>query len=382
MPHHFLIRWLAEGRTEWVATSSQGAVLQGPQPGLPSGEADRVVLILPAESVLLLESPRVARSAAQLAKALPFAIEEQIAAPIETQHVAFAETASDALAVAVVERSRLGHCVQSLAAAGLRVDAAYSELQCLPRAPESRATLALIEGRALIRWGRHGGIALPAEQLDTLAPWLARVGVDLDQALRYADLPGAGEALGGAALSWLARHVPGADVPNLMQGEFAPARRQAAAASQWRWAAALAALAFGLGLLQPWLEARALQRHVEQRQAEMEQLLRQALPGLQRVVDPVAQLRAAMGGSASTGDALALLGRIAPIINSGNQLTIEGIEYRAGSLELVVMGADVASLDSLRERLSTLPALQVELTAATPGSRGVEGRLRLREAGA
>jgi general secretion pathway protein L len=66
------------------------------------------------------------------------------------------------------------------------------------------------------------------------------------------------------------------------------------------------------------------------------------------------------------------------VVAGSGRYTLEGLEYRAGTLELVVTAADVAALDQLRESLASIAPLQVELTAATPGSRGVEGRLRVR----
>lgn len=377
MLHHVLIRWFAEGRSEWLSMSREGSVLQGPSPGLPDAAAEQVSLLLPAEEVLLLEAPRVARSSAQLAQALPFAIEESLASPVESVHVAFAERAAgDTVPVAVVAKSRLRAALDALSAAGLSADAAYSELQCLPWR-DGQATL-LVEGRrVLLRAGRSLGLALDDNgELAPLADWLARSGIDPAAAERV-------EFAEGEALGWLARQRPDPARINLLQGEFAPRRRRAAAASQWRWAAVLAAAAVLLAVTQLAVERRALERHVLSRQSEMEQLFRQSLPEVQRVVDPVAQMRAVLkSGPAAGGDALALLARISPVLNSGSQLVVDAIEYRAGSLELVVMGPDVATLDSLRERLSSLPALQVELADATPGSRGVQGRLRIREGGA
>jgi general secretion pathway protein L len=65
----------------------------------------------------------------------------------------------------------------------------------------------------------------------------------------------------------------------------------------------------------------------------------------------------------------------------GSLLTLDGVEFRGGVLELTLIASDVATLDNLRERLAQ-QGLQVELTGANPGSAGVEGRLRIRGAGA
>lgn len=96
--------------------------------------------------------------------------------------------------------------------------------------------------------------------------------------------------------------------------------------------------------------------------------------------DPPALMKSALarlGGGETAGGLLRTLGQIAPILGSTTRLTTRGIEFRNGTLELAVTAPDVPTLDSLRERLATLPGLKVELTAANPGQNGVDGRMRL-----
>ena len=58
-----LIRWRADGSTEWLSLARDGAVIEGPIAGWPRRSAERCIGLLPAEQVLLLEAPRVAKSA-------------------------------------------------------------------------------------------------------------------------------------------------------------------------------------------------------------------------------------------------------------------------------------------------------------------------------
>ena len=164
---------------------------------------------------------------------------------------------------------------------------------------------------------------------------------------------------------------------DLLQGNFQPARRARAQHVGWRWAAGLAAAAVLLLLLQAWVELRALKEHVAMRNAEMAEVLRAAVPGLTRVVDPVAQLRAVSAGADQAADGMLWLGRIAPLLAGTQHLTLESAEYRGNLLELVVVGTDVEKLDFLRQQIAGLGGLDVELASAISGSRGVEGRLRI-----
>lgn len=380
MPVHHVIRWLPDGSSEWLSRSPEGKPLQGPQPGLPAAAADHTSLILPAEWVLGLRAPRVARNPAQLARALPFAIEEQLAAPVESLHVAFdGSGGGDSVNVAVVARSRLDAVLQALQDAGLAADVALAEWQLLDVGSGWQE-----RGRLLLRQ-EYGAVGLPLTDLPSLGDWLQRSGLALaGRRIQRVD----GDALAGVddqplvgALPGLAQALRRMPPLNLLQGAYTPRRRSERSQRSWRIAAVLAALAVLLGLALPLLETRALKAHTAQRQQEMEMLLRQALPDVQRVVDPVAQLRTALQGQGDAADALSLLGRVAPLLAGGSTLTLDAVEYRGGTLELTLIAADVATLDSLRERL-VQQGMQVELTGANPGSSGVEGRLRVRGAGA
>ena len=278
-------------------------------------------------------------------------------AAIESQHVAFAESATgDTLPTAVADSRTVQQVLEQAATQGIVLDALFSEAQCLPLRADQAVGL-FEQGRGLIRLGRSRGLALEASALSS---WLDHAGPKAADIHWFnADAEQAdGEHLTRPVLAWLAAHLPGRDVPNLLQGRFAPVARAQAFQSNWRWAAGLVAGLVLLAFAHLGLERSLLKQHVEERQLIMEELLRQAVPGVQRIVDPVGQLRAALGQQASGQDALALLGRLAPLLVGSSAVQLEALEYRGGVMELVVLGPDVA---------------------ATPGSRGVEGRLRVSE---
>lgn len=370
MAHHHLVRWLADGSSEWLTLSREGRVLAGPQSGLPGEQAERLSLVLPAEEVLCLRAPRVARSQAALAQALPYAVEEQLAAPVEGLQVAFdREAEGDEVALAVIDAERLRQRLAPLAEAGLSVDACHAEWQLVPG---EGPRIWRERGRALLLDERRA-LCLAETDLPALADWLGAAGWPLDQ-LAAVDSEGSGQP----PLALLARGLARRPF-SLLQGAFAARRRLQRQRRLWRLAAALLLAAAALGTALPALERVMLQAHVAEREAQMAGLLRETLPGVTRVVDPVAQMRGALRQAGQPSDALALIARVAPLLAGGAQTTLDALEYRDGTLEMTVIAADVASLDSLRERLVS-QGLGAELTAATPGSQGVEGRLRIRGA--
>ncbi|MFC4729615.1 type II secretion system protein GspL [Coralloluteibacterium thermophilus] len=358
------------------------------RPGLPppARDARRTLQVLvPAEDVLLLATPRVGGTARQRARAVPFAIEEQLAAPVEHMHVAWCELDAARLHVAAVERARLRAWLAPLAAAGLAPDSLLPDVLVLPGPAEGAAHVRLDRDRALLRLGPASAYAgAPSEVAAVLAPRARR----LDRVVVEADAADAAASAAFVAAAGLdpqrVEHRPPGDdlpppgaVPDLLQGEFAPPRRRAAAAGAWRWAAALAGAAVLLGVGGLALEREMLAARVAEQRAEMEALYRRAVPQAVRVVDPAMQLRAAADGAERTADpALALLARAAPVLAADGCCTLDAVDYRAGALELTLVAPDLAALDGLRGSLAATGA-RAELTQATLGTRGVEGRLRL-----
>ena len=82
----------------------------------------------------------------------------------------------------------------------------------------------------------------------------------------------------------------------------------------------------------------------------------------------------------ASGDLLALMGRLAPVVDAQADIVLEGLNYRDGWLELSVRGPDVASLDGLERRLSAL-GMAASLQSTSMGDDGASARLRVREGG-
>lgn len=383
MPRHLLIRLAPDGSAAWCAVDRDGRVLHAERAGLPPAGDDisHLLVLVPTEDVLVLPLPELPGSARQRQQALPFAIEEQLAAPVEQQHIA---PSADPPLVMVVARARLQAWLAQLAAAGLSPDRMLPDA-CL--VPAAVPTVVLHGERALLRPAPDRALAVPASDL---ASYLALVGGAEPLQLLEADAGATVVADGVEAgtrrhsadlLSALAPQLRGVQGLQLLQGGFAPAHRSGASRRTWSWAAALGGLALLVALAHALLEYRALEARWDEQQAQMQALYRSVVPGTAAVPDPAARLRSLLErrGTGGTADgALALLARVAPALSGSGRYTVDAVDYRGGALELTLRAPDVATLDALRARLSAEPPLSAELTGLVPGSNGVEGRLRVR----
>jgi general secretion pathway protein L len=367
-----LLRLLPDGRSEW--RDADGTIRDG---WPPPQRADRVVVLVPAEDVLLLDVARIAGSERQWSQALPFVVEEQLVLPIESQHVAWWRgSRDDRICVAVVARTRLEAWLAQLHAAGVAADVLLPESLALPWDPE-RPTLLVDGGRCVLRLGESsalGGdlgeivaVAAHTESMPAVDAW--RVGD------ASSPLPAHQEHVVTHALH--AFSVQGADL-NLLQGDYVPRGRSDGLARRWRRAAVLVGVALLLALLHPLLDRHKLAGKVTAQRAEMEQLYRRAVPSATAVDDPARRLQSALAarGLAQGDGVMHLLAQMAPALAADDRLSLDSLEYRDRRLELVVQAGSVADLDALRQRLAR-SGLNAEIADTTPGTRGVQGRLRL-----
>src|SRR3974390_2430444 len=144
MPQSLLIRLPPAGQeeTEWLTLDDAGAPTPARQRGsLPLAAAawpsGRVVVLAPATQILLAEPELPPGSGAKLAKAVPFALEEQLTEDVDQMSFAIGRRrgSGGGTPVAAVSRSVLQGWVSELEAAGLNPQAIYADISLMPENP-------------------------------------------------------------------------------------------------------------------------------------------------------------------------------------------------------------------------------------------------------
>jgi general secretion pathway protein L len=361
----------------WLARVAGGVAWRSGQP-VPADA--RVVAVVPAEAATLLRVSLPARRAAELRQAVPFALEERLAEPVESLQFALGRRSGDMVEVAVVARDRLAGWLADLAAQGISADAMVADAHLLASGGDA-VRVARVGERVLLACA-DGAFALPAHDWPS---WRGALPAGEVQALgadgrwHAGGEPAPLDRIGLLrALSARVEHAP-----DLLQGEFAPRRRVAGQRRQWRWAAGLAAAAVLLALVEAGAGVVLEQQRRDQLRAQMAQVFSQALPEARMTADPAAQLAAELGRQQRAGGArggpFALLATVAPQLSQGSRYRLASMDWRLGMLELEIATADVAALDALREALAA-SGLAVEVTGVAPDAAGVRGRLRVRAA--
>jgi general secretion pathway protein L len=332
------------------------------------------------------------RSAAKIAQALPFALEDQLVDAPEKLHFAFTQEADGTLAVAVTRRDRMEGWISALSAAGLTPSRLVPVTLSLPLADRAW-TLAFRDGEMVLRCGLHAGFGGPREAQPP--GWLhtvlaeARAESTAPDRILLADAPGEIDAEAWRAalglpvetLAASAAPVPAAPLDLLQQRYTQRGRGTAALQQAYLPAAALVAAALVLTLLLDAVEWGRTAWRVRAADEEMRALLLKSFPDTPVIVDPAEQMRrglevlGARGGTATPGEMLYLLARASPAFEREARLRVQAIEYadKALSVRIAATQKDAESLaGALRSR-----SLEVTVDRA-----GGEARLQLRAPGA
>lgn len=390
-----LILRLAEAASTatFVLIDAGGRVTAGPrQAGLDdigalAGGVPAMALA-PAPDVLLTTATLPpARSRERRLRALPYAVEERLAADLESVHIAAGDFDGSDVGVAVVDRKKLDAWRRECSEAGIILESLTSEALALPWQPETR-TLLVEQGRSILRFGRaeaisveHGTVPLMLERTRDAGP--IRVFDYTGSAPKgwFSGQRGRREQVAGDPLALLAQHASPPAI-ELLQGDYAPAHRRRGIAAPWRRAAAVAGacvISYLLYATVDWWRLDARSVALQERAAT---IYREATGVEGSVPDAERQFRSWLalqrGENGGRGSAfLSLLAVVAPAVAASDELRMESLAYRDGDLELAIVAPTVAAVDRLRRSLAGDTGLQVELIAATADAGAVSSRLRV-----
>jgi general secretion pathway protein L len=407
----WLILQLSRGMEErcgWMLADEHGQPLSAPRIGAlvqVAGDAGgrRVALVVPSSDVLLTEVELPQKSGVRPLQIAPFALEEQLAADIETLHFAVGarDDQTGRTAVAVVTRTLMDHWLAVLAAEGLVPAVVCAEAMLLPQNPGH--TVVMIDGDTLsVRRSGQAPLALPADDLAaaleaslgatiadenliiyaTPADWQRHS--EAAEALRARCASLKVQLLNAGPLPLLAPQLASGQYINLLAGDFAPKTSFGGDWRRWRLAAVLAVALFAVHIGGLSLELLQQQRSEHALDEAIGNVARRALPGdpgTGAVRSRVEQrLLAAQGQSGGSG-LLSALAALAQALNGVNGASVQGLSFREGGLDLRLKASDAASLERIDQALRQ-GGWQAELTSGSAAGSAYEGRIQMRPAGA
>ncbi|MBI3771853.1 MAG: type II secretion system protein GspL [Gammaproteobacteria bacterium] len=356
----------------------------------------QVTVFVPAASVTLFQTKMPEGSRRQQLQALPFLIEEQFAADVETLHFAFGEVQQGMINVAVVAREQIEFWLGQLSAVGIEPQALVPESLALPL-EDGAWSLARLGSSLIVRQGLQSGIVLDWDNAQQLLPLaLNEAGESRPARLCFYGqvqaafkLPDIGLAI--ESKTWncemqelLARSYVAGQAINLLQGVYSRKERWQQLWRPWRVALILlTAYLLSVGVTQT-VDAVRLSSERDRLQAEIESIYRQAFPGEKNVPSPRLQMERHLkelhgDGKTGSGDFLGMLATTGRELKDISSVQIQRINYKDGALEVAFLIADLQMLDQVKQKLMAQGRLNVEIQGAAAHDNHVEARLRITE---
>ena len=384
-------RFVSADEAEWLRPD--GEVQRGPLADLSSqSDGARQILVAPSEAVTLHRLALPSRKRSTWARAVPFALEDYLVEDIETLHFALGGAVDGGyLPVAVVDRILLSAWLETCDQAGLTPAAVVPDSLLLPWQNDEWSVL-LEARRALVRTGRWEGFATERDNLALLlAQALAEAGETKPRRLRVWGAPATELAETEVELSPedtpiepLALFASGyqpATVLNLLQGGYSRQAHWGRWLRPWRAAAALAGMTLLVQIAGQVYDHWRLQREVTALRTEIEQTFKDALPEVTRIVNPKVQMETRLRELAPSGGSgfLELLYQGAQPLAHFPNVTLRGLGYRDGQLDLALEGGDPAVLDRLRQQFERQPGLRMDMRT-TQREGQMESKITLKRA--
>lgn len=421
---------MADVHASWVlrdVTRPAGSVFHGKlQDAAAQAVGARVSVLVPGADVLLAQVELPAMKAQRLAKAVPFALEEQLAEDVDDLHVAIGQRDTQGrVANAIVSRTRMAAWLEQLKAAGLQADVVTPELFGLrwqqDAGVEAASWSMIIEGqRGLLRTGAQTGLAFDAHNLvpvlqaciddaGDLPPVSLQLTLcanpeDSDDQHGFIDSDSGSDshralvelcAEKNIDLSlhsqdetrsvMLAQGFDEQHAINLLQGDYSRKQQLEKLLRPWRPALILAGLWLLLQVSMFTVEYQQLSAQSSELNAQIESVYREAFPQSRNIVNPRVQMQRGLeklrGGGGTDDGLLPLLARAGAVFKATSGLSLRTLRFKDNKLDVDIEMPDLQSLDVLKQRLSDGAKLKVEIISASSRAGKVEGRLSLQSTG-
>ncbi|HET8712025.1 MAG TPA: type II secretion system protein GspL [Spongiibacteraceae bacterium] len=386
-----LLRVADDGQLSWTAPYAAAPLRGDAQTFAAETDArnDDLVLVLPAQKVLLQDVPFAAHERKLLRQTVPYSLEEQLIDDVDSQHFALGPAADAQVPVAIVDKQWLGGWLLRCKDAGLDIERVLPEQLLLPYR-EHCWTLHAEPDRWVVRVGPYRGFAMEPVDAALALQLLLDSAAELPQRLLVQTntpidllLPQLPELLRGIVEPLSESDNAGDNNPiiDFLQGAFArtlPWRRWWL---QWRFTAIVFAVAIvvhlGVGGVQHY---RLNKQNIALRQ-QIEEMYRSVEPrGV--VNDPELQLRRklqALQGHQG-GAVLPLLQQVGGALKSIDGIAVQNLTYseHQGELRVSLSANAFKDVEAVRAAIANT-GLNAQLVGSNTDGDKTRAQLRVTE---
>jgi general secretion pathway protein L len=366
-------------------------------------EQHRVVVLIDSTYVHLNHVMLPTTNRQKMLRAIPFALEDQLAEDVEQFHfVAGKQESAYGTPVVGIRRDTLEALLNNFREAGISVDAVMPDAICSP-IEDGHWSIVFHHGKALVQFDALIGTVIDNVNLPLLLQSSLSEAENKPDTITCYHLEGEEPELQLERIDPEIRRVNVAynthplvvfcgaynrvRALNLLQGQYKPRRKSTGQWYRWRLAASLAIVWLVLYLGTTIVEINRLSAMNQSLSAEIDSIYKKAFPESRRIVNARAQMEQKLdqlkgGGTASGSQFLALLSDSATILASQQQIQIESIDFRNNRMDIGLSTTDLQSVETLNKELNARSPIAAEITSATSEKNRVKGNIRMQRSGA
>jgi general secretion pathway protein L len=358
------------------------------------GNPENTIVLIPSQMVLTVSCEVPGRSAGQIKRALPFAVEEFVATDIERMHIAPGPIKPGLpILCSIVERTSLASWLNCFSSLGIAPSYFVADAQLL----------AIESGTASVLFDGDGALVASSDQaamvdrgtlvfaLNSMAPdkIVTVNGVLTDLEVDQLDSPAELETVDlieyGVLDYFADRFAPAACI-NILQGPFKPQQQTSARASKWMGVASLAAGWVAIAFLGMVVEALWSSSEADRLEQDSLALYTQFSPreaqpsgidALRRSVASKLGKQAIPGQTNEAGGFVQLTSHFANVLDLQSQVTSLRYQARNDEITVEVMLKDYEELEVIRSKLAD-QGVSVEVANAEEEGGKVRSRLRVK----
>lgn len=369
----------AEARLEQVSSVTQNA---------------NVIVLLPLEQMLLTSVNTRARKQKHLQKAVPFALEDELADDVESLHFSLGQRyGENDFPVAVIEKSTLDKIIDELSEAGIYPDILTADMFGLPFR-EGTWTILIENDRALVRTAQYQGFTIDLHNLQQMLTSSLRQAEltpdelnvyccdDQQTGVKKLNLPINTNELDDCPPGLFADGFDEDECINLLQASYKNKDKKHRQVGAWKVAAMLFAIWIGLSFVSVSFDHIRLKKQEKNLDAQIVQIMKQTFPDMQNVSADSARTKMEarlknfmdMTSSGSNASFMELLAMSGESMKQAGKVDIDTMNYREGKLNMNVKSADVQILDTVKQNLKS-KNYSTDIQSANTQGNTVEAKL-------
>ena len=384
-----LVQWLSLSNTT-PSEPEQGSF----QDLANAAQNSPVTLLLPASAVLLLAVELPIKSANQIIKALPFALEDLLANDVESYHLVWHRQPKGKVYVAAVSHDLMQTCLLRFQELGIELTKIYPETLCLPYQDLSCSIL-VDQQHAILRTGQWLGGGIESEflpdcldklftenpQFQAIQIWASDTAVQLPDAKLPSNITKHEIASPLQLLQVGATQLT--EEFNLLSGRYGKKNT-----ADWQWQKWLPAIA--ILLLAVLIQTGALLNSYWAQKAELATLETQTLdlfkktfPEVKRIVNmkvqadqQLAELKQQGAGNGSRF--MQLLYGSGEMLIANPSFQLRQLDFANDLLQLRLTASDLSQLEQYKQQLENI-AFSVRILSAESVQNALEAQIEIRK---